>query len=129
VVAIFTGKMLRGEPVTINGTGEQVRDYVYVADCARANLLLLEQGSGREYNLGYGIGTSVNEIFKQLKSITGYPEPALHGPAKPGETFRIYLDASRANRELGWEPTVPLQEGLKLTVDYFKQVEVANHKV
>ena len=126
VVAIFTGRMLRGEPVTIFGSGEQVRDYVYVADCAQANLLLLEQGSGREYNLGYGIGTSVNEIFQQLKSITGYPRPALYGPAKPGETFKIYLDASRANRELGWQPTIPLHEGLKQTVDYFRHVELAH---
>jgi UDP-glucose 4-epimerase len=127
VVAIFTGRMLRSENVTINGSGEQVRDYVYVTDCARSNLMLLEQGSGHVYNLGYGIGTTVNEIFQQLKSITGYTKPALYGPAKIGETFKIFLNASRANRELGWRPAIPLEEGLKRTVDYFKEVELSRN--
>lgn len=124
VVAIFIGQMLAGKPVTINGTGEQVRDFVYVGDCAKANLATLEKGSGRTYNLGYGIGTNINQIFDGLKAITGYPQEAHHGLAKVGETFRIYLDASRAKAELGWEPTVDLQEGLRRTVEYFKQAEV-----
>ena len=127
VVAIFTGRMLRGEQVMINGTGEQVRDYVYVTDCARSNLMLLEQGSGHVYNLGSGIGTTVNEIFQELKNITAYKKPALYGPAKAGETFKIYLNASRAERELGWLPSIPLKEGLKRTVDYFKEVELSRH--
>ena len=125
VVAIFTGRMLRGEELTINGSGEQVRDYVYVTDCARSNLLLLEQGNGHVYNLGSGIGTTVNEIFLQLKGITGYTSPALYGPAKAGETFKIYLNAGRAEGELGWRPTISLAEGLKRTVDYFKEVELS----
>jgi UDP-glucose 4-epimerase len=124
VVAIFIGQMLAGKPVTVNGSGEQVRDFVYVGDCARANLMTLENGSGGTYNLGYGIGTSVNQIFDQLKAITGYTREASHGPAKPGETFRIYLDASRAKNELGWEPTVDLEQGLRKTVEYFQEVEV-----
>ncbi len=111
VVAIFTGNMLKGSPVTINGTGEQVRDYVYVGDCARANLMVLEKGSGRVYNLGYGVGTTVNQIFNALKAITNYAPAAAYGPAKPGETFRIYLTAARAAEELGWKPTVSLEEG------------------
>jgi UDP-glucose 4-epimerase len=127
VVAIFTRQMLRGEHVTINGSGEQVRDYVNVTDCARSNLMLLDQGSGHVYNLGSGIGTTVNEIFQQLKGITGYTKPALYGPAKAGETFKIYLNAGRAERELGWRPTIPLAEGLKRTMDYFKEVELSQH--
>jgi UDP-glucose 4-epimerase len=127
VIAIFTGRMLRGENVTINGSGEQVRDYVYVTDCARSNLMLLEQGSAHVYNLGYGIGTTVNEIFQQLKNITGYTKPAFYGPAMVGETFKIYLNAKRAESEFGWRPTIPLEEGLKRTVDYFKEVELSRH--
>ena len=127
VIAIFTGRMVQGEEVTINGTGEQVRDYVYVTDCARSNLLLLEQSSKRVFNLGSGIGTTVNEIFQQLKNITGYSKQALYGPAKAGETFRIFLNASRAEREIGWQPTIPLEEGLKRTVAYFKEVELSRH--
>ena len=126
VVAIFVGQMLAGKPVTINGDGEQVRDFVYVGDCARANLMTLENGSGRVYNLGFGVGTSINQIFNGLKAITGYPQAAQYGPPKPGETYRIYLDASRAKQELGWEPTVTLEEGLRKTVEYFKQAEVSN---
>jgi UDP-glucose 4-epimerase len=117
--------MLRGQPVTINGDGEQVRDYVYVADCARANLMVLDGGSGRVYNLGYGVGTTVNEIFTHLKALTGYDQDPNYGPAKAGETNRIYLDARRAADELGWYPTVALEDGLLKTVVYLKK-ELAN---
>ena len=121
VVAIFTGQMLRGLPVTINGDGEQMRDYVYVSDCARANLMVLEAGGGRVYNLGYGVGTTVNQIFAHLKELTGYALDASYGPAKAGETYRIYLDAGRAKTELGWGPTIALADGLSRTVVYLKK--------
>ena len=124
VVAIFIGQMLAGKQVTVNGTGEQVRDFVYVADCARANLMALEKGGGQVFNLGAGIGTTINEIFDHLKGITDYPLEAKHGPGKAGETFRIYLTAARASKELGWEPSVDLQEGLSKTAAYFREVEV-----
>jgi UDP-glucose 4-epimerase len=124
VVAIFVGQMLKNKPLTIYGTGEQVRDYVYVKDCARANLMLLENGSGQVYNLGYGIGTTVNQIYQGLKDITGYPLDANYGPARAGETFQIYLQASKAKEHLGWEPTVPLAEGLHNTVEYFQEMEL-----
>jgi UDP-glucose 4-epimerase len=122
VVAIFVGKMLVGEPVTITGDGEQQRDFVFVGDCARGNLLGLKAPVGI-YNLGYGIGTSVNQIFEGLKKITGYPYDPIHGPAKVGETRFIYLDASKAKKHMGWEPTVTLEEGLQKTVDYQKVAE------
>jgi UDP-glucose 4-epimerase len=118
VVAIFAGQMMRRQPVTINGDGEQVRDYVYVTDCAGANLMVLKSGSGRIYNLGYGTGTTVNQIFAYLAEITEYTQEANYGPAKAGETYRIYLDARRAGAELGWKPTMGLQEGLQKTVVY-----------
>ena len=124
VVAIFTGLMLNDKQVTVNGTGEQVRDYVFVRDCARANVMLLSEGSGQVFNLGYGIGTTVNQIFSGLKEITGYKKDANYGPARAGETFQIYLDATCAKKVLGWEPTIPLHDGLSKTVDYFRQVEL-----
>lgn len=120
VVAIFTGKMLKDQPVTINGTGEQVRDFVFVSDCARANLIALDKGDGRVYNLGVGKGTTINQIFDELKTITGYAHKANYGPAKPGETFKIYLNAQRAKEELGWEPQYTLKEGLEKTVKFFQ---------
>jgi UDP-glucose 4-epimerase len=125
VVAIFTGQMLTGKPVVINGDGEQLRDYAFVGDCARANLLALttEKAEGI-YNLGSGKGTSVNQIFATLKAITGYAPEASHGPAKVGETRHIYLDARKAQRELGWTPTVSLTEGMQQVVEYFKTREL-----
>lgn len=121
VIAIFAERMLKGEDATINGTGEQERDFIYVGDCVSANLLCLEAGDGREYNLGWGIGTTINEIFRRLKAITGYPWEAIYGPAKTGETFRIYLDTKRIRKELNWEPKVALEEGLARTVDFFRE--------
>jgi UDP-glucose 4-epimerase len=123
VVAIFAGQMLRGEPVVINGDGEQQRDFVYVEDCARANLLAMQDGRTGIYNLGTGRGTSVNEIYGAVKALTGYPADANHGPDKTGETRAIYIDARRAHRELGWEPTVSLMDGLKRTVNHLRDRE------
>jgi UDP-glucose 4-epimerase len=121
VVAIFTGKMLAGEPVIINGDGDQTRDFVYVGDCARANYLALTTDHQPGiYNLGWGRPTSVNDIFSALVKITGYALSVQHGPAKVGETRHIYLDASKIKRDLGWTPTISLEEGLEKTVAYFK---------
>lgn len=120
VVAIFTNKMLRGEPVVINGSGEQERDFIYVSDVARANLLALDKGDGEILNIGGGRGTNVSQIFDHLSELTHYPLRAVHGPAKLGEVYKIYLDAARAKQLLGWEPQVKLDEGLLRTVQYFR---------
>lgn len=120
VVAIFAQRMLAEREVVINGTGDQERDFLYVSDCVEANLLAMEKSAGEVYNLGWGKGVSVNEIFARLKALTGYPLPATQGPPKSGETFKIYLDASRAQSELGWRPRVSLEEGLERTVAYFR---------
>lgn len=126
VVAIFTGKMLLGEPVTINGDGEQTRDFVFVRDCAFGNYLAVtvEHPSGI-YNLGWGRPTSINEIFTNLAEITNYTQAAAYGAAKVGETRHIYLSADKAKRELGWAPTISLEDGLRETVEYFKTSEKA----
>lgn len=123
VVAIFTGKMLAGKKITINGTGEQERDFVYVADCARANVLALNAGSAGIYNLGTSTGTSVNLLFSTLADIIGYSSGSEFGPPKPGETFKIYLDGSRAKAKLGWSVTVDLMQGLRQTVSHFREHE------
>ncbi len=124
VVAIFTGQMLAGEEVVINGDGEQQRDFVYVADCAQANLLALTSGDGSGiYNLGSGRGTTINEIFTTLQTITRYEKDPMHAPPKLGETRRIYLTAEKAQREIGWSATTALEKGLAQTVDYFRTSE------
>lgn len=124
VVAIFAAAMLAGRPVTVNGDGLQARDFVFVADVARANLLALDRGEGI-FNIGSGIPTSINAIFDRLAALTGYARPRSHGPAKPGEVRAIYLDAARAARDLGWQPQVALDQGLALTVAHFRGQETA----
>lgn len=120
VVAIFTAQMLTGEQAVINGSGEQQRDFVYVSDVARANTLALDREAVGIYNIGSGVGTSVNQIFAKLKEITGYTLGSVHGPPKQGEVFKIYLDSRKVERDLGWRAEVELVEGLKETVQYFR---------
>ena len=121
VVAIFTGKMLAGESVMINGDGQQTRDFVYVGDCARANYLaVIHDHEPGIYNLGWGIPTSINELYETLARVTSYHQAVKYGPAKLGETRHIYLNASKAKKDLGWFPMVSLQDGLEKTVEYFK---------
>ena len=120
VVSIFIGKMLCGAQAMINGDGEQKRDYIYVSDVVRANLKAMENGNNEVYNLGGGVGLSVNEIFRRLKAMTDYSLDEVHGPPKLGEVRNSYLDAKNAWRELGWEPMVSLNEGLLQTLEYFR---------
>jgi UDP-glucose 4-epimerase len=120
VVAIFTGLRLEGGEPVIYGGGEQERDFVYVGDIAAANIQAMEAGDNQIYNIGWGVGTSINEIFAKLKEITGYEKEAVHGPPKLGEVFKVYLDANKAEQELGWAPRVELDEGMRRTVEYFR---------
>lgn len=126
VVAIFTGKMMAGEPVVINGDGEQTRDFVYVRDCAQANYLAatVDHEPGI-FNIGWGVPTSINQIFSALAKVTEYSLPVGYGPAKVGETRHIYLNAAKARQNLGWSATVNLDEGMQKTVEYFKTAEQA----
>jgi UDP-glucose 4-epimerase len=117
VVAIFTGLMLGGETCTIDGDGEQMKDYVYVGDIARANVLALSKGTGHAINIGTGKGTSVNAIFSALQKATGNASPARHGPARPGDVRNIWLDSTLAGELLGWKHAVEIDEGIRLTVE------------
>lgn len=126
VIAIFTGQMLSGDEITINGDGLQERDFIYVGDCAQANLLALTNHNGcATYNLGSGQGTSVSELFSILRDITGFKNSPIYGPPKMGETRRIYLDATCARQHLGWMPSLSLREGLERTVNYHREKEYA----
>ena len=122
VVSIFAGQMLLGKPTIINGDGEQSRDYVFVGDVVQANVLALEGGDNDVFNLGWGRGTTVNEIFHGLRALTGYAGEEHHGPAKLGEVRRNDLDASKIKSALGWKPRVALEEGLRRTVEFFRPI-------
>ncbi len=125
VVAIFGKKMLANESVTINGDGEQTRDYVYVGDVVKANLKALEQKTSDVFNIGTGIETTVNQIFTVIESILGSKGHNIHVPAKEGEQRRSVISAEKAMKTLGWKPTVTFQEGLESTVTYFKNNPLA----
>ena len=118
VNAIFIGLMLEGKRPRIFGDGTAVRDYLFVSDVVDANVLALDKGSGEMLNLGTGIGTSVNDIVRELKAILGFAEDAIYEAPRPGEVQRIYLDATRAKRVLGWAPRVGFTEGLRRTVEW-----------
>jgi len=116
VIAIFAGRMLRDETVTIYGSGEQERDFVMVEDIAKANVVALSQGGGEIINLGSGKGVSVTEIFSVLAGITRYAQLPHYMPPRAGEVFKIAISGEKASQLLGWLPTVSLQEGLMAVV-------------
>lgn len=120
VVAIFSQKMLAGDQPIINGSGEQTRDYVFVEDVARANALTLEKDVIGEFNIGTGIETTVNSLFREIRTLAGSKVKGVHREGKKGEQFRSVLDWSKAKRELGWNPEVSLKEGLKRTLAFFQ---------
>ncbi|MFH1386759.1 MAG: NAD-dependent epimerase/dehydratase family protein [bacterium] len=119
VTAIFCGKMLKGEDPTIYGDGEQLRDYVYVGDVAKANLAALEKGTNQFVNIGTGKGTSVNELFSYLKDLLAFKGKAEYAPPRSGELFRSILNCQKAEKELGWKPEVPVKKGLELTLKWY----------
>ena len=121
VVAIFASRMLEGKPVTIDGDGEQSRDMLHVGDAATANLAALERGDGGTFHISTAMPVSVNDLYRKLALLTGYKQPPNYGPARKGDVYRIGLDNTRAKVGLGWEPGVDLEEGLSLTVDYFRE--------
>jgi UDP-glucose 4-epimerase len=122
VVAIFTKAMLSGITPTINGDGKYVRDYIYCEDVVNANLLSLKSEVVGEFNIGTGIGTDVNALYKKLSAIIGFKEKPKYGPPRQGDLRKNVLSCNKAKRILKWSPKVSLDEGLKKTVEYFKKV-------
>ncbi len=122
VVAIFSQAMLKNKEVKIFGDGRQLRDYVYVEDVVRANLAAMEKGSGI-YNIGTGVSESVNELFDILKSRIDYKKESVYMPRREGELNISRLSVLKAEQELFWKAEVSFEEGLKKTVEYFKNKE------
>ncbi len=121
VIAIFAQRMLKGEPVRINGTGKQTRDYVYVGDVVRALMIGLNKPKAAgPYHVGTGMETDVNHLCKSVARLTGYGLKPQTGPADVGAPKRSVLDSKKIKRELGWKSEISLDRGLELTVDWFK---------
>ncbi len=121
VIAIFARRFLMRTEVRIDWDGEQRKDYVFVSDVARANLLALEAGTNDVFGIATGQGTSVNEIYRELVRVTGFEAPVVRAPRRPGDIREAYFDCSKAARLLGWRPAVDLEEGIRQTVEFFQQ--------
>jgi UDP-glucose 4-epimerase len=121
VIAIFVMKMLNNEQPVINGTGEQTRDFVYVKDVAKANLLALKNDLIGAVNISTCMEISINETFSILKKVTGSSLPEKHGPALPGEQLRSVLSYEKAKQHISWTPATSFEEGLKETVNFFRK--------
>ncbi len=118
VISIFINQILNNEKCYINGDGNQLRDYVYVDDVVRANLLALASPSDT-FNIGTGIGTSVNELLAVLRDVVKKDISFEHRPPIPGEVFKNILDYKKAERILNWKPQTFLSDGIKKTYQSF----------
>lgn len=119
VISIFLQNLKDGKQPSINGDGTQTRDYVFVKDVARANLLALQKRISGEFNIGTSIETNVNQIYDLIKNAAQSSIEAVHGPARAGEQPTSSLNYSKAKEVLGWEPTVSLTDGIAETTKFF----------
>lgn len=120
VVAIFTNKLLNNENPVINGEGKQTRDYVFVEDVVKANVITLVDKSSEIYNVGTGFETSVNELFTKLNIIAGNKAEEKHGPAAKGEQLRSVISSAKLYNRFNWKPSIKMDEGLLKTFNSFK---------
>jgi len=120
VVAIFCGRLLDGKPCTIFGDGGNTRDYVFVKDVARANLLAAERGFDGPLNVGTGVEADVNRVHAVLAEAAGVKSAPQYAPARLGEQRRSCIDPAKAARAIGWRPEVALEAGLRTTLEWFR---------
>jgi UDP-glucose 4-epimerase len=121
VVAIFCNKMLNGEQPVINGDGKQTRDYTFVEDVVHANVAALQYDGSDIFNIGTGIETDVNKLFHELRGHLHPSCPEQHAPAKAGEQQRSVISSKKIENALGWKPAIHLEEGLRITAEYFRK--------
>jgi len=124
VVPKFVTAFLRGEPPTIYGDGEQTRDFTFVQNVVDANLLALKakDAKGEVLNIASGRATSVNELARRIRGLVGADEiRPVHAPPRPGDVRHSWADISRAKRVLGYEPRWSLEEGLKATIEWYRE--------
>jgi UDP-glucose 4-epimerase len=119
VVAIFTGKILKGETPIIYGDGNQTRDYIYVSDVVRANVLALEGKEGI-FNIGTGRETSVNGLIGIFSKVLGREINSEYASPRKGEVYQISLDGEMAKKELSFEPKYSVEEGIRKTIDWYR---------
>ena len=120
MVAIFCQKMLTGEQAIINGDGKNSRDYVFVEDVVRANVLALRDDCNGIYNIGTTVENDVNYIFSTLRSLLNVNMQEHHGTAKAGEQRRSVITSEKLFKDFNWKPQVQFNDGLSQTAEYFR---------
>jgi len=123
VIGVFINRALAGEPLVIFGDGKQTRDFIYVKDVVKANLLVAEsrKANGRVFNVATGRQTSILELAMKIIEITGATSSVIFDKPRPGDIRHSLADISEI-KKLGFEPEFSLEEGLKRTVEYYGQV-------
>lgn len=125
VLGIFSGNILRGEPITIFGDGEQTRDFIFVEDIVDgwARALVSPKAKGQIINLGGGRSTSINRLADAVVGAFGFEKGGYeirHAPGRPGEQRAVQADVRKAKELIGWEPRTSFEEGLRKTVAWAK---------
>ena len=120
VISIITKAMLEDREVVINGSGGQIRDFVFIDDIVRANVMALTLSDGDIFNVGTGVGTDINKLVKNLAELTNYEKPLFYGPAKSGEVSKSLLKSELIFEKWGWRPEVSLINGLVATVEFIR---------
>jgi nucleoside-diphosphate-sugar epimerase len=124
-LAKFIMQMLTGQQPTIFGDGEQSRDFTYVDNAVEANLLACkapaENVAGKVFNVATGRRVTLNETFKLLQELTSYSGPAIHGPERDGDIKHSLADISLAEKHFGYRPKVNFEDGLRQTVDWYRE--------
>lgn len=129
VVSIFLDKLLNEKTPYIFGDGGQTRDFIYVKDVVEANVLALYRGDNEIINISTNKAVSVNELYKIIKEIIGSSVEVEYKPAREGDILHSYLNNTSANEKLGWNITFRLNEGLRETIEYYKEVYVIREEV
>ena len=121
VIAVFARALIEGKPPTIDGDGEQSRDFTYVADVVDANLLAArsQKAVGQVINIACGQSATINQLYETMQRVMGKSLKAKHGPPRPGDVRHSLADISAARKLLSYEPRIDFQEGLKLTLDWY----------
>ena len=119
-MAIFAGRLLSGEGCRIFGDGEQTRDFVYVNDVVDAFVRAADRGDGVLCNIGTGVETSVNHLYRAMADAAGVDASASYEPARVGELARSALNPGFAEKQLGWTPQTSLVDGSRATLEWFR---------
>ena len=121
VIAVFCDKMVAKNQPVINGDGKQTRDFVFVDDVVRANIIAMEENESGVFNIATGVETDIGSIFRELKKAFNLKIQEVHGPQKAGEQKRSCLSFKKAKVKLNWQPEYNLNKGLEITKKWFQK--------